>query len=431
MFIREIDIENFRCFDKFHVDFDRSCNVVIGSNGAGKSAFLETVAAAVSAYLTGFDGQSYFHVCKSDIRKNRRLINQVIDEQYSLPLRISASGVIAGQEFPEDEWTLELRNSAGRTSHRGIQKITGYVSGIQDAVRKGNADIILPVISYYSKARLWKTKEKRRSAEHKSFMRQNGYLDCMAVETDIEKLFHYLRTRTLYKVQTGNNPVDLVCVLNAIRESITDEFISGKLREVWFNLSEDSLEFTLEDGTVLPYSYFSDGFKVVIGLVADIAYRMSVLNPNLGEKVLSETPGVVIIDEIDLHLHPRWQSEIMGILTRIFPSVQFIVSSHSPSVISSVKKENIIELKYGEPVPVKQEYEVYGNDASTILKAVMNAGERPARVTEMFREAESFLDNGEYEKCRVVLGKIASEIGEYDSELNRLRMELEFESSQI
>lgn len=431
MFIKEIDIENFRCFNKLHADFDRHFNVVIGNNGAGKTAFLEAVAATVSAYLTGFDGQSYFHINKEDITRNRFLINNVIDEQYSLPLKLCASGMIAGREFSKDEWTLELRNSAGRTSHRGIRKITEYVNGIQESIRTGNADVVLPVVSYFSTARLWKTKEKRRSTEHKSFMRQNGYLDCMAIETDLEKLFNYLRTRTLYKIQTGNDTVDLDCVLNAIKESISGEFIFGKLKEIWYNLSEDSLEFTKEDGGVLPYSYFSDGFKTVIGLVADIAYRMGILNPNLGDKVLMETPGIVIIDELDLHLHPRWQSEISGILTRIFPSVQFIVSSHSPSVISSVKKENIIELKYGESSPVRQEYEVYGNDADSILKAVMNADARPRRIVEMFKTADSLLEKGEYEKCREVLQKISSEIGEYDSELNRLRMEVEFELSQI
>lgn len=429
MFIREIEIENYRCFEKLHVALDRNCNVVIGNNGAGKTAFLEAVASAVSAYLIGFDGQTYFHISRDDIRTKRTLVNHTIDEQYLLPLRISACGEIDGREFPREDWCLELRNASGRTSHKGIQKIIQYVAGIQSSLREGNHDIVLPVVSYYSTARLWKTK-KRRSDTRKSFMRQNGYLDCMAIETDAEKMYNWLRTKTLYKLQFNDSPEDLKCVMDAMKKSISVAFPSGKVKEVWYNLSDYSLEVGCDDNQEFPYDSLSDGFKEVIGLVGDIAYRMSVLNPNLGERVLLETPGVVIIDEIDLHLHPELQSEILSILTSIFPKVQFIVSSHSPSVISSVRKENILELEPGRDTPVTQEYEVYGNDANTILETTMKATSRPRAVLDMFTEAEKYLEDSDYSSCRKKLDEIASAVGEYDPELNRLRMELDFEERQ-
>ncbi len=352
MFIRAIEIENFRCFEKLHVALDRNCNVVIGSNGAGKTAFLEAVASSVSAYLIGFDGQTYFHISRDDIRRKRTLINHTIDEQYLLPLRISACGEIAGTDFSREDWCLELGNASGRASHKGIQKIIQYVAGIQSSLREGNPDIVLPVVSYYSTARLWKKKEKRRSDTRKSFMRQNGYLDCMAMETDAEKMYNWLRTKTLYKVQFNDSPEDLKCVMDAMKKSISAAFPSGKVKEVWYNISDDLLEVTCDDDQVFPYDFLGDGFKEVLGLVGDIAYRMSVLNPNLGERVLLETPGVVIIDEIELHLPPKCQSEILSILTSIFPKVQFIVSSHSPSVISSVRKENLVELELGRDTPL-------------------------------------------------------------------------------
>ncbi len=430
MFIREIEIENFRCFERMRVVLDRNCNVVIGNNGAGKTAFLEAVASAASAYLIGFDGQTYFHISRGDIRTRRTLINHTIDEQYLLPLRISACGEIAGMEFSREDWCLELRNAAGRTSHRGIQKIIRHVESIQSSLRGGNSDIILPIVSYYSTARLWKTKEKRRSDTRKSFMRQNGYLDCMAIETDAEKMYNWLRAKTLYNVQFNDCPDDLGCVLDAMKKSVSTAFPSGKVNEVWYNLSDDSLEVSCDDDLVFPYDFFSDGFKVILGLVGDIAYRMSVLNPNLGERILLETPGVVIIDEIDLHLHPKWQSEILSLLTSIFPKVQFIVSSHSPSVISSVRKENLVELEIGRDTPVAQEHEVYGNDANTILESTMKAPSRPRTVLDMFTEAEKYLENSDYANCRKKLSEIASVVGEYDSELNRLRMELDFEERQ-
>ena len=262
-------------------------------------------------------------------------------------------------------------------------------------------------------------------------MRQNGYLDCMSIETDAEKMYDWLRTKTLYKVQFNRSPDDLECVLDAMKRSISATFPSGKVSEVWYNLSDDSLEVTNDDKEVFPYDFFSDGFKVILGLVGDIAYRMSVLNPNLGERILLDTPGVVIIDEIDLHLHPKWQSEILSLLTSIFPKVQFIVSSHSPSIINSVHKENIVELELGRDTPIKQEQEVYGNDANTILESTMKASSRPRIVLDMFAEAEKLLDSADYINCRKKLAQIVSMVGEYDAELNRLRTELDFEERQV
>ena len=83
----------------------------------------------------------------------------------------------------------------------------------------------------------------------------------------------------------------------------------------------------------------SDGYKNTLSMVADIAYRMAVLNPWLLDRVLTETTGIVLIDEIDLHLHPQWQQRIIGDLRTIFPKVQFIVSTHAPLVINSVKRQ--------------------------------------------------------------------------------------------
>ena len=86
----------------------------------------------------------------------------------------------------------------------------------------------------------------------------------------------------------------------------------------------------------------SDGYRNMLSMVADIAYRMALLNPQFLGEVTKKTSGVVLIDEIDLHLHPAWQRHIVSALKEIFPKVQFIVSTHAPSVISSVPKEEIV-----------------------------------------------------------------------------------------
>lgn len=94
------------------------------------------------------------------------------------------------------------------------------------------------------------------------------------------------------------------------------------------------------DGNEFPFILLSEGYRNTLGLIADIAYRMAELNPH----VTTDTPGVVLIDEIDLHLHPKWQRIIVGDLKRIFPNCQFIVTTHSPFIIQSLKAEELIRL---------------------------------------------------------------------------------------
>ena len=116
-----------------------------------------------------------------------------------------------------------------------------------------------------------------------------------------------------------------------------------------YNLDTNEIEcrYVDEDGLSMsvPLPQMSDGYKSTISLIGDIAYRMAVLNPQLGMDVIDETDGIVLIDEVDLHLHPAWQHRILGDLQEIFPKIQFIVTTHAPAVISSAKSENLVILK--------------------------------------------------------------------------------------
>ena len=118
---------------------------------------------------------------------------------------------------------------------------------------------------------------------------------------------------------------------------------------VQFNLDTGDIDVNYYDQNNehvrIPLSLLSDGYKCTISLIADIAYRMAILNPQLLDKVLTETEGIVLIDEVDLHLHPTWQKRILKDLLDIFPRVQFIVSTHAPEVINSVRSDSVVILK--------------------------------------------------------------------------------------
>jgi predicted ATP-binding protein involved in virulence len=114
---------------------------------------------------------------------------------------------------------------------------------------------------------------------------------------------------------------------------------------VRFSWEADDMLGQLENGEWMPFSMLSSGYKNVVRLCADIAYRAIKLNPHLGKNAVTETSGVVLIDELDMHLHPKWQKTIVADLIRTFPSIQFITTSHSPFIIQSLQPHEIINLE--------------------------------------------------------------------------------------
>ncbi len=119
-------------------------------------------------------------------------------------------------------------------------------------------------------------------------------------------------------------------------------------RDIEYSFSRDALVAHHEQFGELPVELLSDGIRNMIGMVADIAFRATKLNGQLGAQAATQTPGIVLIDEVDMHLHPEWQQVVLQNLTQAFPAVQFIVTTHSPQVLTTVARENIRILEQDE-----------------------------------------------------------------------------------
>lgn len=130
----------------------------------------------------------------------------------------------------------------------------------------------------------------------------------------------------------------------------------------------------------MPLHYLSDGAKSILAIASDIAYRMAVLNPHLLDKVTEETDGIVLIDEIDMHLHPSWQRKVIDSLHKTFPKVQLIFMTHSPTVLTNVPKENIRIFNNGEIYT--PDVNTRGREVNSILREIMHTAIRPSDVTE-------------------------------------------------
>jgi predicted ATP-binding protein involved in virulence len=146
-------------------------------------------------------------------------------------------------------------------------------------------------------------------------------------------------------------------------------------------------------------------------MVAEIARRACLLNSSyLGERVLEETTGLVLIDELDLHLHPRWQRRVIGDLKRIFPKIQFFATTHSPQVIGEARPEEIVLLT---PEGQKRPPQSYGMDSNWVLECVMEAEGRDPTVAKEIAHLYDEIEDGKFEEARARIAKLRKEIGSF------------------
>ena len=433
MKLKKIRIINYRCFKDADIDFDEHTTLIVGKNGAGKTAILDAVAVAVSTFLLGINGGVSRSISKDDARYEFHDLDGTVDPQHQFPVSIESIGDCLDNH--DVKWVRSLNSESGNTTIKEARELTNISKETQKKIMTGDKSLILPLISYYGTGRLYaQKKEKKNIKSLTEFKRQVGYVDCMAAESNEKLMLNWFQIQTLKSLQeqqrTGKveNPLLLKTVEKAICKCF--ERISGsKNASIIFDLDTHRLVLDFEgtDGSLQKFAMdeMSDGYKNTLSMIGDIAYRMAVLNPMLGDKVLEETSGVVVIDEIDLHLHPQWQQTIISDLNIIFPKIQFIVSSHAPAVINSVAKEQIRILDNGEIyMPAAQ---TYGRDANSILREVMKVSERPMDIKQRMNLFYSYMDENNYQEADKILTEIESIVGTTDPDIAAARTSLDLE----
>jgi len=186
---------------------------------------------------------------------------------------------------------------------------------------------------------------------------------------------------------------------------------------------EDSSRLVINQaGITLDVSQLSDGERGVLALVLDLARRLSQANPSLDDP-LSDGDAVVLIDEIDLHLHPKWQRQIVQNLTATFPRCQFIATTHSPQVIGEVEHDRIQIIANGQ---VYSPTHSFGVDSSRVLEEIMDADPRTQEVNKLLSQISHEVGKQRYDRARELLAELVSRLGDDDPEVTRIRTLLDF-----
>jgi hypothetical protein len=153
------------------------------------------------------------------------------------------------------------------------------------------------------------------------------------------------------------------------------------------------------------FSNLSDGQRIMLTLIGDLVRRIVMLNPHLGDRALLETPGVVLIDELDLHLHPKWQRRVIHDLKKTFPCLQFVATTHSPQLVGEALPEEIRILENGGVFRPKRSF---GVDSSEILEEVMKSSRRNIEIDGLLKDLSEFIDREDITRARQVTSSASS-----------------------
>ena len=412
MYLEKLKLHNFRCYEKLEIDFNRQLTVLVGKNGSGKTTVLEAIAIALGTWFVGFNIVNAKGINKrTDPLRKAYQIGATDDVQTQFPVEIEAWGKIEESKDQILHWKRELYTPTGTMTTKDAKEIVEYAAEYQKAISEGRTDIYLPMVAYYGTGRLWDYHRQKRTDVFKVSSRTNGYIDCLDGTANVKLMMDWFQIMTINKYQRQeenleSNP-ELDTVYLAMEKCLTN--LSGysdvKIR---YNMGTQELDVYYSEQDKqrmrIPLNQLSDGYKGMISLVADIAYRMATLNPQLGTEVLSKGDGVVLIDEVDLHLHPAWQQKVIDNLMNIFPKVQFIVSTHAPAIISSVKTDKLRILSNKEVCMTANQ--VYGKDVNSVMKEIMGVNDRPDQFVELFEKFYRLLSEKKYDEAGAAGGHL-------------------------
>ncbi|EMY78010.1 AAA domain protein [Leptospira weilii serovar Ranarum str. ICFT] len=343
MQIDSLKIENFRRFANQNFSFNNRFNLIVGENGAGKTSLLDAIAVATGSWFLGIQGYDSRSIKQDEVRVLRNEFEGVITYEGQYPVSIKAEGIIQSSKV---EWTRTLNGPGGRTTRTGAQSAKDISEQTAQAVSQGEP-CLLPLIAHYGAGRLWVQPRDmndfyNQKQTHNS--RLDGYLYSLDPRINFSDLFQWIRKEKYISLQDGKERKQYVAVKNAILSCLDH----GK--SIDYSVKEEDIMVEIDPQGILPFRLLSDGQRNMIALAADIGFKAAQLNPQLGENVLQETPGIVLIDEIDLLLHPKWQRHVINDLKKTFPKIQFFASTHSPQIIGETPIEEVILLTENGPV---------------------------------------------------------------------------------
>ena len=360
MKLKSVEIENYRAIEKLRLPLDPTLTVLHGNNAHGKTSILSAIAVGLGSIPTLLPDVSGIGFLQTDRRQVRSL-------QVTLT---TTDGII---------WR---RTRGPRVEHAALRELREAMERIVSADREGASPLDLPIVAFYGTDRTVDQPRPQKGFKTE-FPRSAALQGALSARTDFKDFFTWFYARENEELRVQKQQRDFDCRLDdldAVRGVI--QAMMPEVSDPRIELSPRRFVVSVKSGPggkleTLSLDQLSGGYRIVLALAADLARRMVQGNPHLDDPLAAE--AIILIDEVDLHLHPLWQQRILKDLSRTFPNAQFIVSTHSPQVLTTVRPEHIVSLRRedGRIVAGQASAATFGAEAGDVLVTVMGVNERP------------------------------------------------------
>ena len=322
MYLTSVSLRNFRGFERLDLDLDQRMTILLGANASGKTAVLDAIAVAVGAWMRGVPQISKQDrpLCREDVRLETVESAGLATLEARYPVAVGAVAVDAQQTM---RWKRELRRAGGKTTSVDAKEIRAHAERVSNAVAQ-NEYHDLPLFGYYGTGRLWVHKRARVKRALRLGSRFQGYDSCLEVASNTKLFERWMAWRAADRVQRLAAAEEHGAALSSVKTPHLDAVANAACacvegaKRFFYSVAHKQLRVEFEDGRVLPFDRLSDGQRSLVTLAADIAWRAAQLNPHWAEYAPSEVKGVVLIDEVELHLHPAWQRSVLTSLLKVF-----------------------------------------------------------------------------------------------------------------
>ncbi|WP_349969580.1 AAA family ATPase [Pseudomonas caspiana] len=401
---------------------ESNITVLVGNNGAGKTTLLKSLATSLSwlvARIRTEKGNGN-RIDESAIRNDASSASILVEvnDAFSFDPLVHCSSC---------HWTITTAKKGRKAASVSILSDLNLLADSYRSLLTESERASLPMVAYYPVERSVLEIPLKVHSKH-TFDQLDGYDNALARGVDFRRFFEWFREREDNENEMGISadllhglaqkfPQDSAMwkLLSQVHASSRDRQLTAVRVAVeafmpgFNNLRvkrKPRLHMAIDkEGRTLNVSQLSQGEKSMMALVGDIARRLAMMNPALENPLHGN--GIVLIDEVELHLHPKWQRKLIEQLTMTFPNCQFLLTTHSPLVISDSKDVLVYVMSDGE---LHEQDSLYGLDANQVLLSVMDTDIRNTTVQASLDELQYFLVRGQLDEARTVYRILAGEL---------------------
>ena len=358
MRIDRLTIKNFKKFADQTFTLHPQFTLLVGENGSGKTTVLDALAVALGVWLVKTPDSMLDNSRRNILEKEIRLEGVPAGDRIQFlqrrPVVVTATGKIG--ERDNLTWTRQITAEGKDTNNTKAKEALSIIADIYARVDKGE-HVLCPVLAYYGAGRAWlpPSERKKEIANGGPARRWAAFYDCFNERIRFDELRKWFqREVTAAGQRSGQMRPGFEVVKRAVLGCVpgTDD--------VRYDVDQEDIVLSI-DGQAQPFDNLSAGQRMMLALVADIASKAVTQNAHLlphdklgledepWPRLLRETPGVVLIDELDVHLHPKWQRRVIEDLRTTFLNIQFVGATHSPFVIQSLRSGEELILMDGQP----------------------------------------------------------------------------------